>query len=195
MSFQFYQHWIHLKKSQVKSAHKVVWLCPYMGDDPPSPQHFRLLASAETRVICHCACMQEFCSIPAHPSLNQSPELCDLPNPPSILSGRHQYQWSSSVACLGNVHAVRLSKHGRGIELRYENFSKCLGDFRPSEALDWLQNPAYFKVTRANDTTHTISFMREEDENMDPEALPLSGRCVTFWSRKDAVIIEVTQPQ
>jgi hypothetical protein len=163
-----------------------------MGDDPPDPQHFQLLASARTRAICHCACMQDFCSIPAYPSISQQVEHRDLPKLPSILSGRHQYQWLSSAASLDNVHAVRKSKHGRGIELRYQNFSICLGDFRPSEALDWLQNPAYLKVTRANDTCYTISFLTEEDENIDSEVLPLSGRCVIFWSRKDDVIIEVS---
>jgi hypothetical protein len=162
-----------------------------MGDEPPDPQHFRLLASAETRAIFHCACMQDFGSIPANPSLSQRVEHCDLPNLPSILRGRHQYQWSSSSASLDNVHAVRRSKHGRGIELRYENFSICLGDFRPSKALDWLHNPAYFKVTCANDTSHTINFLRQEDENMDAEAILLSGKYIVFWSRKDDVIIEV----
>jgi hypothetical protein len=44
--------------TQVKTAKKVVWLCPY--SDPTSIKGFQLLASAQTRAICYCSCMQHF---------------------------------------------------------------------------------------------------------------------------------------
>jgi hypothetical protein len=84
-----------------------------------------------------------------------------------------------------------MSQERGGIELKYRNFSKCLGDFKPSKALDWVQNPVYFKVFRVSETRHTITFFGEEDENRDAEALPLSGMYISFWSCQDNAIIEV----
>jgi hypothetical protein len=120
--------------------------------------------------ICYCSCMQHFRSIPAqptiHPTSRERVESCEFTNLPSFLKGRHQYQWSLSMASLSNIHAVRISQGG-GIELRYRKFSKCLGDFRPSKALEWLQDPVYFKVFRVSETRHTITFFGGEDKNRE----------------------------
>jgi hypothetical protein len=141
--------------------------------------------------------MQHFRSIPAqptiHPTTRERVEPCEFANLPSFLKGRHQYQWSLSMASLSNVHAVRMSQGG-GIELRYRNFSKCLGDFRPSKALDLVQDPVYFKVFRVSEMHHTITFFGEEDENRDAEALPLSGRYISFWSSELATIRVAINP-
>jgi hypothetical protein len=175
----------------IKTTSKVAWLCPYISQD--SPRSIRTLASATTRAIYHSSCMKVFGSIPAithHCAAPHWISQCSTPEFPSLLQGHCHFQWSFSAASLDNVQAVRVSRKG-GIELRYEGFRQCLGDFRPSEALDWYENPDYFKVSRIAETHYAIRFFKKKDQNTESGLCPLAGRRIIFWSDQDSLIIEV----
>jgi hypothetical protein len=137
--------------------------------------------------------MQYYCSIPNHPCIQPEVEFPRFPDLPTSLVGMHQYQWSFSVAPLSSVLAVRRSSQGEGIELRYEKFSLCLGDFRPSHALHWLRNPTHFKVSRAVSRQHTVSFYEDGEQETSTETLPLSGAIIVLWSYQSNAVIEVMQ--
>lgn len=186
-------------------------MCTYT--ESSQPKSFKLLAVGETRAIYHCSCMQDFGSIPEGETrainhfsriqysrpiqycyiTNHRFESCNFPRLPSIcMGGRMGTEWSFSTASLSDVQAVRLSQKG-GIELRYTGFSKCLGDFRPSEAHGWLENPVCCKISRTSDTRYNITFFGEVDKQKEAEVLPLSGKCIIFWSFGKESIIEIRE--
>jgi hypothetical protein len=115
---------------------------------------------------------------------------CSTPEFPSLLQEHYHYLWSFSAALLDNVQAVRLSQKG-GIELRYDGFCKCLGDFRPCEALEWCENPVYFQVSRVAQKRHAIRFFQKGEQSVESGLYRLTGRRIVFWSYKDSLFIEV----
>jgi hypothetical protein len=137
--------------------------------------------------------MQYYCSVPNHPSIRPQVKPPRIPNLPTSLVGRHQYQWSFSAASLSDVIAVRKSSRGEGFELRYQKFSICLGDFRPSHALHWLQNPTHLKVSRLSERHHTVTFFEDGEQKMHTEISPLSGTFIVLWSCQGDSIIEIMQ--
>jgi hypothetical protein len=170
-----------------------VWLCSY--SDPSGVKDFQLLVTPATRGVYHCACMQYYCSVPKHPSIQPQVRLPKFPTLPTYLVGRHQYQWSFSAASLSKVLAVRKSSRGAGFQLRYEKFSLCLGDFRPSHALPWLRNPTHFEVSHVSERHHTITFYKEGEQEVGTEASPLHGAFIVLWSCQGDAMIEVMQDQ
>jgi hypothetical protein len=136
--------------------------------------------------------MRDYFSIPTHSVTLPQLELPKFPVLSVPLTGIYQFQWSFSTASFSNVLAVRKSSRGNGWELRYKDFSKTLGDFRPDYALEWMQDPAYFKVSRVNEQRHTIAFFEDGAQTRDVEALPLSGTSIVFWFCLDDAIILVT---
>ncbi|KAF2013508.1 hypothetical protein BU24DRAFT_411240 [Aaosphaeria arxii CBS 175.79] len=175
----------------INTTSKVAWLCPYT--DWRNPSSIRRLALPRTKVIYHTSCMQGFGSIPAIPHQLSTPRdcgECSFPDFPLLLRGYCQYHWTCSMASLENVQAVRSCPRG-GIELRYSGFRHCLGDFRPCEATDWCENPAYFKVTSTARLCYRITFFKEGEKDDESGLLLLGGKEVIFWSRQDDLIIEV----
>lgn len=176
---------------QIETASKVAWLCPYI--ERCSPRSICQLALPGTKAIYHTSCMQRFGTIPAITQQSRVPweyAQYNLPEFPNLLQGHCKYEWSFSAASLNDVQAVRSCPKG-GIELRYEDCSQCLGDFRPCEALDWCENPAYLKVSSISQTRYMVRFFKEKDKNAESELLSLSGKQIIFWSNQSNLIIEV----
>lgn len=137
--------------------------------------------------------MKGFGAIPATTQQIKAPRECtqwNNPDFPLALQGHCKYEWSYSTAFLDDVQAVRSCSKG-GIELRYNDFRLCLGDFRPCEATNWCENPVYFKVSSTIERRYTITFFAERDENEESRLLPLIGKQIIFWSRQSESIIEI----
>jgi hypothetical protein len=152
-----------------------------------------LIASASTKAIYH-SFDDVFPAIGSVPTLSARmsvPSLLPLDYFPELSYVQNLYrplnEWSYSKAMLNNVQAVRKSRRG-GIELQYEKFSVCLGDFRPSEALEWINSPCGFKVSHENSLHHKIDFYRREDTSID--GIRRMEGFIIIWFCQDDIIIE-----
>lgn len=96
--------------------------------------------------------------------------------------------WLYSRASLNGVQAVRKSRR-RGVELRYNGFSKCLGDFRPDEALEWIESPRWFSVSRMDSLHHDVDFHEEQDVSGVQNSRSMGGFLI-IWFWMDMTIIQ-----
>jgi hypothetical protein len=136
--------------------------------------------------------MKIYGSIPDSTHQLTAPKWSAIPEFPSLSNRSARHDWSFSAAFLEDVQAVRFSQNG-GIELRYEGFCQCLGDFRPCEALEWYESPKFFKVLRIDETHYAIRFFRKRDERTESGLSSLAAKKVIFWSCWDKLIIEVKE--
>jgi hypothetical protein len=171
----------------VKTTHKLVWLSGYINSD--SPRHCFLLAIPTSEAIYHGFHKDRLMlgMVPGLPDPDQCPKLIDpatwkFPHPPSHIIDA-PYQWTCSTASLYGVRRAR-SSHRRGIELEYDDFTIYLGDFRPSEALEWTVSPSWLKLSSTSGLEQVVDFYHSKEECAG-ELYRMEGVLVVWSCRRD----------
>ncbi|KAF2752123.1 hypothetical protein M011DRAFT_498610 [Sporormia fimetaria CBS 119925] len=101
------------------------------------------------------------------------------PAVPTVM-GDITIELSFSRASMDNVRAVRKSERG-AVELQYDGYSMCLGDFRPHEALDWMDNPRWYQITEDEMGSYCITFFQDKEEESQ-NLKPMEGE-MRVWYR------------
>jgi hypothetical protein len=132
--------------AQVETPHKCVYLCPCI-DLGVSESYSKITTSAskgfynsysgkggDKRMI-------NSLPDPPPPALNNSESWTprtSLPTYPEFLPSPQEWHMSTTTLC--NVRRLRKSTR-KGTLFEYDNYSNVVGDFRPSEALEWIVAP------------------------------------------------------
>jgi hypothetical protein len=174
---------------KVQTQHKTVWLGGYYLE-PGEPVEFSLVASTSSKGLYHdfrgsAEYPETIGCIPAPPETTEQPPAFPLYNPPA-LTNHPLYLWTCTRASLKDVQRVRKSTRG-GVELQYEDFSVCLGDFRISEAQVWVSMPAWLVVSRTNNARHNIDFYTDNDGNVS-ERRRMEGDIIMWICQEDVII-------
>lgn len=170
-------------------------MCGYI--DPATPKDCFVVAIPQTKAIYHGFDTGNkhgliIGPIPALPAPDCYKELIDppaweFPVPPS-LANHPLYEWSCSMASLNGVHRVRKSLHG-GMQLDYGDFTLCLGDFRPSDALAWTDSPGWLRVLSADVSKQSLEFYKNKSECTD-NLRRMEGHIIV-WSCQSDVVIQI----
>lgn len=82
----------------------------------------------------------------------------------------------------------RLRKSTRkGILFEYDNHSNVIGDFRPSEALEWIVAPLWFRISTPGQLDHTIDFFAEDLDSV-ADLRCMAGHVVMWFSERESYI-------
>jgi hypothetical protein len=92
------------------------------------------------------------------------------------------------MASLDGVRKVRQTLRG-GVELQYKDFTACLGDFRPPEALAWMSSPGWLRVSSASVSRQSIEFYRNKDEHTD--GLRRMEGCIIVWFCQSDTLVRI----
>ncbi|KAF2021844.1 hypothetical protein BU24DRAFT_404797 [Aaosphaeria arxii CBS 175.79] len=167
----------------VETTKKTVWLGGYL--EPTETRKYQPIAVPSSSGFYHslgtCSLLS---AIPSfnHPVSGPFHTTKTVPKP-------LDYRWSFSRASLENVQALRKTPRG-AVELFYDDFSVCLGDFRPAEAGPWLKAPRWYKVAPYV-ATHWIDFF--DDSTKDADCKPMKGH-INFWHLRELTHIQFDPP-
>lgn len=115
---------------------------------------------------------------PFHDSRPWAPRLSSLPTCPVSLPSLGR--WRCSIATLCNVRKLRKST-SKGILFEYDNHSNAVGDFRPSEAQEWIVAPRWFRISTEDQFNHNIDFFVGELDS-PAEFRRMEGHLVMWFS-------------
>ncbi|KAF2023210.1 hypothetical protein EK21DRAFT_95089 [Setomelanomma holmii] len=147
----------------VNTTHKSVWLCPCI--DQGVPQSYSKITTFASKGFFHNYSgkgrdKRMIRSLPDPPFISNlseswTPQDLSLPTCPIPLPSPQRWHFSTAALC--NVRRLRKSTH-KGILFEYDNYSNVVGDFRPSEALEWIVAPRWYSVSTSDHFNHTIDF-------------------------------------
>lgn len=170
-------------------------MCGYINLD--IPKNCFVVAIPETKAIYHgvgtgnkkAPILGPIPALPAPDCYKKliNPPASDFPDPPQ-LTNYPIHAWSCSMASLDGVHRVRKSLRG-GMQLDYGEFTACLGDFRPSEALAWTNSPVWLRLVSADISKQSLEFYESKIE-YSSDLRRMKGRIIV-WSCQSDVRIQI----
>jgi hypothetical protein len=73
------------------------------------------------------------------------------------------------------------------MELKYKEFSVCLGNFRPIEALEWMEIPRLFCVSHTHDKRVDINFFSDEDM-FSGGSTTMQGSIIVWFNHNSVIV-------